>query len=181
MNEYSKKGTLSSEIPGESGDFRLTVRSASVALSDFDEEEGAPSIPVMAQRRERPSVKKEQIESRVLASVTRNGDRLILSYEDAIDNDEPPVPTVISFELSDPGLITLERKGFLRSVMTFEEGKRHRAMYRTPFAAFDMTVFSRTVENALTEEGGTLRLVYCVEFKGVAEQRVELEMEAVRL
>lgn len=182
MNEYSQKDTLSLEISGESGDFRLTVRSASVSLSDFAEEEREEnSMPVMARRRERPKVKKDQIENRTTASIRREAERLILSYEEAIDKDELPVPTVISFDIEEPGLVTLERKGFLRSVMIFEAGKRHRAVYKTPFASFEMTVFSRSVENALTPEGGTLRLVYCVEFKGVAEQKVELELEAVRL
>ncbi len=169
-------------MPGEGGDFRLIVRSSSVSLSDFAEEEReASAMPVMARRRERPKVKKDQIENRTLASIRDDGGRLILSYEETIDKDESPVPTVLSFDRAEPGLVTIERKGFLRSVMIFEAGKRHRAMYKTPFAAFDMTVFSRSVENALTPEGGTLRLVYCVEFKGVAEQKVELELEAVRL
>lgn len=181
MNEYSEKDTLSLDISGESGDFRLIVRSSSVSLSDFaGEEREAPSMPVMACRRERPKVIKDQIENRTLASVRCDGGRLILSYEEAIDKDEEPVPTVLSFELAEPGLVTLERKGFLRSVMIFEQGKRHSAMYKTPFASFEMTVFSRCVENNLTPDGGTLRLVYCVEFKGIAEQKVELELEAVR-
>lgn len=182
MNEYTKKDTLSLETPGESGDFRLIVRSSSVSLSDFAEEEReAAALPVMARRRERPVVKKDQIENRTTASIRTEDGRLILSYEEAIDKDEAPVPTVLSFDPAEPGLVTLERKGFLRSVMIFEEGKRHRAVYKTPFAAFEMTVYSRSVENALTSEGGSLRLVYCVEFKGVAEQKVELELEAVRL
>lgn len=182
MNEYSEKDTLSLETSGESGDFRLIVRSSSVSLSDFAEEEReAPSMPVMARRRERPKVKKDQIENRTTAAIRCDGGRLILSYEEAIDRDEEPVPTVLSFDLAEPGLVTLERKGFLRSVMIFEQGKRHRAVYKTPFADFEMTVYSRGVDNALTTEGGTLRLVYCVEFKGVAEQKVELELEAVRL
>ena len=75
----------------------------------------------------------------------------------------------------------LERDGFLRTVMTFEEGKRHRALYQTPFAGFEMTVFSRKVENALSADGGTLTLDYAVEFRGAAEQKVRIELEAARI
>lgn len=181
VNEYTVKDALSPKTTGESGDFRLTVRSVSVSLSDTAEERSG-TMPVMAALPGKaPEIRKDTFGSRTLASLTVKDGRLVLSYEDAVDKDEPPVPTVLSFACDDPGLITLERKGFLSSVMTFEEGKRHRAMYKTPFASFDMTVFSRTVENALTPDGGVLRLVYCVEFKGVAEQKVELWLEACRI
>ena len=40
---------------------------------------------------------------------------------------------------------------------------------------------SRAVENSLGIEGGTLKLDYAVEFRGAAEQKVRLTIEAARL
>ena len=141
----------------------------------------APMMPGAAQLKSRPSVETEKIESFSLASIDVRDGRLIIAYDDAIDKDEPPVPTELSFRLDDPGLITLERHGFLRAVMIFEAGQRHRATYKTPLSNFEMTVFTRTAQNSLTPDGGTLSLEYAIEFRAAAEQKVKLTLEATRI
>ena len=185
MNEYSAFDVLSPELPGERRDFRLKLTSTTVSLTAFPSGDGAQSdgesMPVTARFNTKPSVETETVESRMLASVSRLGGRITLAYEDATDDAEQPVPTKLSFAESDPGLITLERDGFLRSVMTFEAGKRHRATYKTPLGGFEMTVFSRSVENALSADGGTLTLDYSVEFRGAAEQKVKIELDVRRI
>lgn len=184
MNEYSNKDALSSDTPEERRDFRLKLTSTTVSLSDFpgdDPTDDEKALPVTAQFRSRPKAQTRSIESRSLASICELDGKVILNYDDTVDDDEDPVPTVLSFHVEEPGLITLERRGFLRSVMIFEQGKRHRATYKTPFAVFEMTVFSRTVENALTADGGTLTLEYTLEFRGAAEQKVRISLEAARI
>jgi uncharacterized beta-barrel protein YwiB (DUF1934 family) len=184
MKEYTSKDALSSVSTEERRDFRLRLTSTSIglsALSDNDSSSESQSMPVTANFQRRPAVETESVESCTLASITERDGRLIIEYDDAIDDDESPVPTKLSFAVGEPGLITLERKGFLRSVMIFEAGKRHRAIYKTPFAGFEMTVFSRTVENSLTPNGGKLRLDYAVEFRGAAEQKVSFTLEAARI
>ena len=184
MNEYSTFDALSPENSGERRDFRLKLTSTTVSLSAFSGG-SAPgdgeSIPVTARFDPKPSVETERVESVTLASITRSKGRITLDYDDSIEGAETPVPTKLSFEESDPGIVTLERSGFMRTLMIFEAGCRHRATYKTPFGGFEMTVFSRTVDNALTEDGGALTLDYAVEFRGAAEQKVRLTLEAARL
>ena len=184
MNEYSTFDVLSPELPGERRDFRLKLTSTTVSLSAFSGGDGSgdgESMPVTARFNSKPAVETETVESRTLASISRRGGRITLAYDDATDDADQPVPTKLSFAESEPGLITLERDGFLRSVMTFEAGRRHRATYKTPLGGFEMTVFSRSVENALSADGGTLTLDYAVEFRGAAEQKVRIELEAARI
>ena len=184
MNEYTDKDVLSPEASGERRDFRLKLVSTTVSLSAFPVE-GEPtdgeSMPVTARFDRKPSVETDRVESTTLCSIAEKDGRVTLAYDDAIDDAERPVPTKLSFAANEPGIVTLERSGFMRSVMVFEAGARHRATYKTPLGGFEMTVFSRSVENALTADGGTLTLDYAVEFRGAAEQKVRIALEAVRL
>ena len=184
MNEYTNKDALSPDASGERRDFRLKISSVTISLSAFSGDGAAAdgeSMPVTARYGAKPSVETDRVESTTLASITARDGRVTLAYDDAIDDAELPVPTKLSFAEDEPGLVTLERSGFMRSLMVFEAGKRHRATYRTPLGGFEMTVFSRTVENALSADGGTLTLDYAVEFRGAAEQKVKLTLEAARL
>ena len=181
VNEYSKKDALSPENEGEARDFRVKVRSVTVSLSAHRADDGDTDMPVTARQNDRPEVVSERIETVALASVAEKDGRLFFSYDDVLDEDEAPVTTVLSFETAEPGIVTLERLGFMRVVMIFEQGKRHRATYRMPFGGFEMTIYARRVENALTADGGTLRLEYAVEFRGAAEQTMSTELHFERL
>ena len=184
MNEYSQKDALSLADAGERRDFRLKLTSTTVSLTAFSGERlpaDGESMPVTARFDPRPSVETQNVESRTLASIGVDSGRITLAYDDAIDDDEAPVPTKLSFDVAEPGLVTLERSGFMRTVMIFEAGKRHRAIYKTPLGAFEMTVFTRSVENTLGANGGSLSLDYAVEFRGAAEQKVRLTLEAARI
>lgn len=185
MTEYTNKDALSPAAAGESRDFRLKLTSESVSLSAFagdrPSESDGESMPVTARFNAKPSVQTDRVESVTLASIAVENGRLTLSYDDTVDDAESPVPTKLSFEVDRPGTVTLERRGFLQTMMIFEAKRRHRALYKTPFGGFEMTVYSRKVDNALCAEGGKLTLDYAVEFRGAAEQKVKLTLEATRL
>lgn len=122
------------------------------------------------------------IEMVSLASLSETEDgRIEIRYEETIDEDAPPVVTCLSFDRENPGLVTLERRGILRSVMMFEEGQYRRCDYVTPIMSFEMTVHSRIVDNKLSADGGTLYLDYTIQTKGVATQRVKLSVELVKI
>lgn len=130
----------------------------------------------------KPSKERDVIEMTALASVAVAEDgRIEVRYDDAVDPDEPPVGTCISFDPDCPGLVTLERRGVIRSVMLFEEGRYRRCEYITPYMTFEMCVYGRKVDNRLTAEGGTLELDYVIEIKGAASQRVKMSVEIVKI
>ena len=67
--------------------------------------------------------------------------------------------------LIEPGRITLTRKGRLRSQMVFQEGVRHDSLYQMEFGALMMAVCANKVDYQLSEEGGTVDLLYTIEIE----------------
>lgn len=173
---------------GES--FRLTVRSEMISVTGGTPFDTAPGVlededgePIsLSPKKDKVTKERDVLEMTALASLTEGEDsRICLRYDDAVDPDEPPVETCISFDPAMPELVTLERHGVIRSVMMFQEGQYRRCEYVTPFMTFEMCVYARKVDNRLTASGGTLTLDYSVEIKGAAAQRVKMELEAVRI
>lgn len=125
-----------------------------------------------------PDVEKSTTEMSCIASAEICGGRMEIVYDDAsVDPDSPAVKTKISFELSSPGTVVIERSGTVGSVMIFEQGRFHRCEYVTPILRFEAAVFSRTVENTVGEAGGRLYLDYAVELKGGAAIRTKMNIE----
>ena len=54
----------------------------------------------------------------------------------------------------------------LYNEIILEAGKRHNFQYGTPYGEMQMGVFANTVESKMTPEGGTLKLVYTIDFYG---------------
>lgn len=61
--------------------------------------------------------------------------------------------------------ITLTREGRLRSQMVFQEGMRHESLYQMEFGALMMVVCARKISSSLSENGGTVDLVYSIEIE----------------
>lgn len=103
--------------------------------------------------------------------------RLSISYEETAIEDVAGCTTVISFDLSNPDCVTVERCGPLSSVFVISKGERLFSVYSTPYGALDMCVYAKKVENGLAEKGGTLILDYAVELKGLTAQRTRMEVK----
>ena len=181
MNGNSQINALSPENAGETCDFRIRIRSVTVSLGVAERDTDEQFVPASVREAERSEAVTTTVESVSLASVALRDGRITVSYEESPEGFGECVPTVLSFDPDQPGIVDLERRGALRTYFVFEEGKYHRATYKTPYGGFEMTIFSRRVENALTVDGGTLRLEYFVEFRGAAEEKASLDIEVTRL
>lgn len=149
---------------------------------DFDGDEGDGEDGFSFDEKIKTAREKDVIEMTAEAFVELTGDgRLEIRYDDAVDPDGPAVRTCLSFDTAEPGLVTLERRGALRTVMFFEEGRYRRCEYVTPFMTFEMCIYSRRVDNRLSESGGSLYLDYAAEMKGAAAQRVKLNLELTKI
>lgn len=62
--------------------------------------------------------------------------------------------------------VNLLRRGDMNNEIILEAGKRHNFQYGTPYGEMQMGVFANTVESKMTPEGGTLKLVYTIDFYG---------------
>lgn len=62
----------------------------------------------------------------------------------------------------EPGQVTLERTGKMRSCMVFRLGIPHQSLYRMEFGALMLTVCAQRIEASIGEKGGTVELQYAI-------------------
>lgn len=78
----------------------------------------------------------------------------------------------------EPGQVTLERTGKLRSSMVFRQGIPHESLYQMEFGALMMTVCAQSIEASIGEHGGTVDLQYVIAIEnsdaGVVEYHLEV-------
>ena len=94
-----------------------------------------------------------------------DGARMSLSYRETELTGLEGSTTSISYQKSDPLVISMLRTGTVRTALLFEEGKHHLSVYETPIMPFEVCVFTRKIRNGLEREG-TLTLDYDIELRG---------------
>ena len=104
-----------------------------------------------------------------------DGTRVTISYKEGELTGMKDARTSISFQKSEPHLVTMTRDGAARTAMIFEAGRRHLCIYQTPYMPFELAVATKKVQNRI-EENGTLHLVYTAEIKGANGQYTDFTM-----
>ena len=104
-----------------------------------------------------------------------DGIRVAISYDESELSGMEGSRATISYQKSEPGLISMLRTGSVKTALTFEQGRRHECVYQTPFAPFEVCVQTNTVKNAL-ETMGTLDLDYIVELKGAEGEHTKMRI-----
>ena len=79
--------------------------------------------------------------------------------------------------LIQPDEVTLKRTGKLNSQMVFREGVRHDSLYQMEFGALMLTVCATHIHWELSEEGGTIDLVYGIEIEQNAAGEITYHLE----
>ncbi len=97
-----------------------------------------------------------------------------LTYEESDLTGLQGVTTTFQVE---PGVITLTRKGPLNSQMVFQENVPHESLYQMEFGALMITVCATQVRYAITEEGGTIDLLYGIEIEQSAAGFIEYHLD----
>lgn len=67
---------------------------------------------------------------------------------------------------SEPGLLTLTKRGEYRTELRCRAGETFAASYETPFGTIEMTLDTRFVTRGLTEDGGRIRLGCTLDING---------------
>lgn len=116
----------------------------------------------------------EVIELVTEGSLSRDNDRWNISYEESDLTGLAGVTTTFSVE---PGKITLTRKGALNSQMIFEEGVFHESLYEMEFGALMITVCASKAECRLSENGGTIDLIYAIEIENTSTGIIEYHLD----
>lgn len=73
--------------------------------------------------------------------------------------------------------VTLARSGKLNSQMVFKEGVSHDSLYRMEFGALMLTVCATRVEANITEQGGTIDLVYNISVEQSAAGVIDYHLD----
>jgi len=97
-----------------------------------------------------------------------------ITYEESDLTGLDGVTTTFRVE---PGQIILSRTGKLRSQMVFREGECHDSLYQMEFGALLITVCAKHIEACISENGGTVELLYSIEIEQSAAGMVEYFLE----
>ena len=75
-------------------------------------------------------------------------------------------------------MVTISRKGPMRSQLILEKGKRHQCVYQTVAGNLMIGVFTKTMKSTLNDEGGTLEVSYTLDFNTdlVSENSFKIEI-----
>ena len=97
-----------------------------------------------------------------------------ICYEETALTGLQGVTTVFRVE---PDRIVLNRTGKLNSQMIFQMNTPHDSLYQMEFGALMITVCATKVSYDLTEQGGTVDLVYNIELEKSAAGPVDYHLE----
>ena len=117
----------------------------------------------------------EHSEMTVEGAYHDDGTRVAISYDESAATGMEGSRATISFQKSEPGLISMLRTGSVKTALLFERGRRHICVYQTPLAPFEVCVQTSTVKNAV-EAMGTLDLDYMVELKGAQAEHTRMKI-----
>lgn len=110
----------------------------------------------------------EKVELMTEGTCTKDGDALILKYEESELSGLEGSTTVFTVE---HGRVIMERQGVFSSYCVLEEGKKFEGSYDTPVGSMRMGVLPLRVESREDKTGGALDLLYVVDIGGRQESR----------
>ena len=96
-----------------------------------------------------------------------------LSYEESDLTGLAGVTT--AFRVGPRGVV-LKRTGKIQNQMIFMEGKRHESLYQLDIGALMITVKATSVKSALSEQGGTVDILYNIEIEDTAMGTMEYHL-----
>ena len=97
-----------------------------------------------------------------------------ISYEETELTGMAGVTTTFRVE---PGKVTLERKGALKSTMIFQENVVHESLYQMPFGALMLSVKATSVFFDIVPDGGVIDLSYNIEIENTQAGVIDYHLD----
>ena len=107
---------------------------------------------------------------------SRGGKIKIIYYEDEITG-LIDCETTLSFDIKEPGRVTMSRDGLVKTAFMFCEGERYISVYETEFGSFDLGIVTEKCENTVTEDGGEMHIIYTVELRGARAEHNDITIK----
>ena len=115
----------------------------------------------------------EVIELTTEGTMERQKEVWVLSYEESDLTGLAGVTT--SFRVGPRGVV-LRRTGKLQNQMIFMEGRRHESLYQLDIGALMIAVKATSVKSDLSEQGGTVDILYNIEIEDTAMGSMEYHL-----
>ncbi|MEE0675726.1 MAG: DUF1934 domain-containing protein [Ruminococcus sp.] len=122
----------------------------------------------------------DRVEVITTGKFMKKSDRWFIGYKEY--SQDEPLSHYDNLIKVDGDIVTISRKGEIRSQLILELNKRHQCIYSTPAGNMTIGVFTRSLVNHLTENGGMLEVNYTLDFNSdmVSENsfRINIEKQA---
>ncbi len=101
----------------------------------------------------------------------------IITYSD--DPTESGSKTKTQLTVQKNGTVILDRRGDLNSRLIITEGERNNCLYAIPQGSLTLGIYGKEVKTAITEHGGTVKMVYTIDvnLEPLSENTVEITVE----
>lgn len=119
----------------------------------------------------------DKIEVLTAGNFMKKRDHFYIGYKEySEDNPAEYYDNLIKVE---PNMVTINRKGQVKTQLMLEKGRRHQCVYQTIAGDFTIGVFTKTLNNNLTDKGGTLEVSYTLDFDAnlMSENRFFIKVE----
>ncbi|MBQ8356605.1 MAG: DUF1934 domain-containing protein [Clostridia bacterium] len=118
----------------------------------------------------------EKMEMTMDASYHDDGTRVCIRYKESELTGMEGSTTSVSFQKSDPGVISMLRDGAVKTALIFEQHQRHLCVYQTQIMPFEVGVYTKKVHNGI-EKDGILQMNYTVEIRGAQAEYTKFQMK----
>ncbi len=112
------------------------------------------------------SVNAQRIDIDYEGTLSVEGGRLSLEYDESELTGMEGTTTNISFELDNPNLVVMSRTGSVVGTLCFADGERIMCTQNTPEMELPLVIDTESMINELTEDGGELKISYGLEYRG---------------
>ncbi len=104
---------------------------------------------------------KDEICERAQGSLYIKDSKIYIIYK--LTSDEGETSVIVTIQKDN---VTVKRTGSVSSKMIFDKNKKTQLKYNTMYGSIDTVIDTQKIVNAITEDGGKLRLVYTLTMQG---------------
>lgn len=114
--------------------------------------------------------------------INDKGNVLELSYEESADMGMENTKTTLIFKKDEPNTVNMVRTGENAAGLIFsDKEKRQPCAYNAGGYSFNFCIYTRSISNTVTTEGGAIKLDYVIEVQGTKTQRNRFEIKVAEM
>ena len=114
--------------------------------------------------------------------INDKGNVLELSYEESADMGMENTKTTLIFKKDEPNTVNMVRTGENAAGLIFsDKEKRQPCAYNVGGYSFNFCIYTRSISNTVTTEGGAIKLDYVIEVQGTKTQRNRFEIKVAEM